>query len=158
MKEAFEIAGEIQSLVETWEPKLASLSAEKITQPRNVQNRSVKMILGHLIDSASNNIHRIVHLQYQQSPLVFPNYASEGNNDRWIAIQNYQEEEWAIMTGLWKYSLIHYCHVIRNVNDEKLDNKWIAGPGRLISLREMIIDFLRHLKLHLSEIEALLRQ
>ena len=40
---------------------------------------------------------RIVHLQYRESPLRFPNYASDGNKDRWIAIQNYQEEDWNLL-------------------------------------------------------------
>ena len=88
------ITTEIISIVEAWYPKLTSLSPEIITLRRNSQNRTIKQILGHTIDSTSNNIHRIVHLQYQQSPLIFPNYATFGNNDRWIAIQDYQNEEW----------------------------------------------------------------
>lgn len=158
MKEAAEITGEIISLVKEWEPLLSDLSEEMISQRRNIQNRTIKQILGHLIDSSSNNIHRVVHLQNQPGPLVFPNYASLGNNDRWIAIQDYQNEEWNILVQLWKYSLLHYCHVIRNVDDSKLDNEWIAGPDKLISLKSMIIDFLRHLKLHLSEINDLINK
>jgi hypothetical protein len=156
MKEAAIITDEICSLIKVWEPKLSGLPDDVITGRRNSQNRTIKQILGHLIDSTSNNTHRIVHLQYQESPLEFPNYASLGNNDRWIAIQNYQEEDWHSMILLWKYSLLHLCHVIRNVNDAKLKNEWIAGPGRLISLDAMIADFNKHLKLHLSEISELM--
>jgi len=156
MKETFSVTGEICSLIEDWEVILTSLSNEIITDRRNSQNRTIKQILGHLIDSASNNTHRVVHLQYKASPLVFPNYATFGNNDRWIAIQDYQNEKWADMIQLWKYSLLHFCHVIKNVNDEKLDNVWIAGPDHNISLKTMIIDFPRHLKLHLSEIKDLI--
>jgi hypothetical protein len=156
MKQTTQITREIISLTEEWEPKLASLPRETITQRKNSQNRSIKQILGHLIDSASNNTHRMVHLQYQQSPLTFPNYASFGNNDRWIAIQDYQSEDWMNMIRLWKYSLLHLCHVIDNVNKDKLNNEWISGPGQKISLRSMIVSFPEHLKLHLSEIEELI--
>ena len=156
MKETHELTSEIRFLTDLWEPRLTSLSQEVITHPRNCQGRSVRMILGHLIDSTSNNIHRIVHLHYQQSPLIFPNYASQGNNDRWIAIQNYQQENWVNMVQLWKYSLLHYSHLVMNIQDDKLDNEWIAGPGRSIPLKEMVVDFNRHLKLHLSEIEDLI--
>jgi hypothetical protein len=150
------IINEITSLVQTREAELASLSEEVITIPRNSQNRTIKQILGHLIDSTSNNIHRIVHLQNLPSPLVFPNYATNGNNDRWIAIQDYQNEDWTNMVRLWKYSLLHLCHVIRNVDPSKLENEWIAGPGEKVTLREMINDFTYHLKLHLSEIHELI--
>ncbi len=57
---------------------------------------------------------------------------------------------------LWKYSLLHLCHVIRNVDASKLNNEWIAGPGEIISLKSMIVDFSRHLKLHLAEIDLLI--
>ena len=145
-------------LVNDWEPILISLSTETISQRKNSQNRTVKQILGHLIDSASNNTHRIVHLQYQPSPLVFPNYATNGNNDRWIAIQNYQNEDWNIMIQLWKYSLMHISHVIKNIKTDKLSNEWISGPGEKVTLKSMIIDFPRHLKLHLSEINELINK
>lgn len=150
------ITAEIISLVETWYPRLTSLPQEIITQSRNSQNRTIKQILGHTVDSTSNNIHRIVHLQYQQSPLIFPNYATFGNNDRWIAIQDYQNENWMNLIQLWKYSLLHLAHIIGNVDKTKLGNKWIAGPGETATLEEMINDFTRHLKLHLSEINDLI--
>jgi hypothetical protein len=157
MIDTSDITNEILALIKDWEPRLTSLTNEKITLYRNSQNRTVKQILGHLIDSTSNNIHRIVHLQYQQSPLTFPNYATFGNNDRWIAIQNYQNEDWYNMIQLWKYSLIHFCHVINNIEDSKLDNEWIAGPDKRITLNTMIVDFPRHLKLHLDEINELIQ-
>ncbi len=156
MKEADAIKKEITALLKTWEPVLSSLDQKIIISRRNIQNRTIKQILGHLIDSASNNTHRVVHLQYQDSPFEFPNYATFGNNDRWIAIQNYQGEEWQGMIQLWKYSYLHFCHVITNVDDSKLDNEWISGPGKRISLKTMIVDFPRHLKLHLSEIKDLI--
>jgi hypothetical protein len=150
------ISEEIISLIEEWEPKLASLPVETISEKRNSQNRTIKQILGHLIDSASNNTHRVVHLQYQVSPFTFPNYATFGNNDRWIAIQDYQNEDWSNLIQLWKYSLFHFCHVINNVKADKLNNEWISDPDKNITLESMIVDFPGHLKLHLDEIDELI--
>jgi hypothetical protein len=152
------ITGEILALIEEWEPKLVSLAQEIITQHRNSQNRNIKQILGHMIDSASNNTHRVVHLQYQSTPLIFPNYATFGNNDRWIAIQNYENEDWMNMIRLWKYSFLHFCHIINNVKEDKLNNEWISGPDKRITLKSMIVDFPKHLKLHLSEINDLINR
>ena len=152
------IRNEILALVEEWEPVLTRLSGETIFMRKNSQNRTIKQILGHTIDSASNNTHRIVHLQYEPSPLIFPNYATFGNNDRWIAIQDYQNEDWNILIQLWKYSLLHIVHVIRNVKADKLTGEWISGPGEKVTLESMIIDFPRHLKLHLSEIGELIKK
>jgi len=145
-------------LIEEWEPKLLALPEEVITCRRNEQNRTIKQIIGHIVDSATNNTHRIVHLHYQPGPLIFPNYASEGNNDRWIAIQNYQDEKWENLVQLWKHVNLHIVHVINQVDPEKLKHEWIAGPGNCISLEMMIIDYLRHFELHLSEIDELIKK
>jgi hypothetical protein len=145
-------------LLKEYEPKLMTLSNDVITLRRNSQNRSVKQILGHMVDSASNNIHRIIHMQYQASPLIFPDYANLGNNDRWIAIQNYQDENWENLIQLWKYSNLHFVHVINNVNPEKLDNFWISALNDKVSLRDMILDYLRHFELHLKEIDELIEK
>lgn len=148
----------IVSLIDVWEDKLLSLPTAVITERRNAQNRTIKQILGHLIDSASNNTHRIIHLQYQNSPLEFPNYATNGNNDRWIAIQNYQDEKWENLIQLWKYINLHLVHVIENIKFEKLENEWIASPEEKVSLEEMVLSYLSHFKLHLNEIDELINK
>jgi hypothetical protein len=158
IKEFEPVTEGVLKLMLAWESKLLKLPVKVITQRRNSQNRSIKQIVGHMIDSASNNTHRIVHMQYQQSPLKFPNYATNGNNDRWIAIQNYQDENWEDMIQLWKYSNLHIVHVIKNVDPSKMENQWHYSEERLISLKDGIIDYLRHFKLHLSEIEELIDQ
>ncbi len=58
-------------MIQKWEPILLALPNETLINRRNSQNRNIKQILGYLIDSTSNNTHRVIHLQYQKSPLVF---------------------------------------------------------------------------------------
>ena len=147
---------ELLRLVSEWELRLLSLPEEVIGNRRNIQNRTIKQIVGHMVDSASNNTHRIIHLQYNASPLIYPDYANLGNNDRWIAIQNYQNENWENLVQLWKYSNLHIAHVIDNVNPEKLNNEWISALHQQVSLKAMILDYLSHFKLHLNEIEDLI--
>ena len=158
MKEFESISRELLSLIEQWEPKLNALQEDIITKRRNNQNRTIKQIVGHMVDSASNNTHRVVHLQYQPDPCQYPDYANLGNNDRWIAIQNYQQEDWKSLVQLWKYSNIHYAHVIQNVNTEKLEKIWISALDQKISLKAMVTDFPRHFKLHLNEIDELINK
>jgi hypothetical protein len=150
------ITNDILTIVDSWGPHLSVLPEDVIGEHRNSQGRTIRQILGHLIDSASNNTHRIIHLQYQPSPLIFPNYATHGNNDRWIAIQDYQHEDWHNMVNLWKYSNLHLAHVIGNIDPAKLDRQWHSGDDRLIGLEEMVTGYLPHLELHLGEIEELI--
>jgi len=145
-------------LMAAWEPRLSALSEDVVSNRRNSQNRNIKQILGHMVDSATNNTHRIIHLQYQGSPLIFPDYAALGNNDRWIAIQNYQAENWSDLVQLWNFSNRHIIHVINNVNPDKLDNIWLSALDEEVSLRNMINGYLSHFELHLNEIEELINR
>jgi hypothetical protein len=147
---------ELKDLIEIWETKLRALSSDTISMKRNSQERTIKQIVGHMVDSASNNTHRIVHLQYQKSPISYPDYANLGNNDRWINIQNYQEENWDLLISLWSATHRHIAHVISQADPEKLNSLWTSALGEQVSLKDMITDFPSHFKLHISEIEALI--
>ncbi len=132
---------------------------ENITSTkRNIQGRTIKQIVGHLVDSASNNTHRIIHLQYQKSPLIFPDYANLGVNDKWIAIQDYNNYNWDDLRELLKYTHIHITNVIKNIDTSKLQNKWISALGDQYTLEEMIVDYPLHFKIHLNEIKDLIKQ
>jgi len=149
---------ELLSLIAEWEPKLLSIPEDILIKRQNGQHRTIKQIVGHMIDSATNNTHRIIHLQYQPSPLIYPDYANLGNNERWIAIQDYKNENWAVLVGLWKYSNIHIVHVIQHVNPEKLNNEWITALNMRVSLKSMIQNYTGHIKLHMNDIEELLTE
>ena len=69
MNQLNEISQKILQLTNTWQNKLENLDKTTITINKNNQNRNIKQIIGHLIDSASNNTHRIIHLQYQKNSI-----------------------------------------------------------------------------------------
>ena len=76
------ITDDIAKVIETEERLLNDLSVEVITLRKNKQNRTIKQILGHLIDSASNNHQRMVRLQYSKDLLFFPDYRHAERYDR----------------------------------------------------------------------------
>ncbi|PLB85289.1 hypothetical protein C0T31_11670 [Dysgonamonadaceae bacterium] len=147
------ITNEISKVIEIWEPKLTNLPIDTISQKRNNQNRTIKQILGHLIDSASNNHQRMIRLQYN-SDLIFPDYRQD--NDLWIALQDFQNEDWNILIQLWKYFNLHMIQVIKSVDQSKLDNYWHDFEGTKVTLKQMIEDYLCHIDLHLNEIQELI--
>ncbi len=147
------ITGGIAKVIETEERLLNDLSVEVITQRRNRQNRTIKQILGHLIDSASNNHQRMVRLQYSKDLLFFPDYRQD--NDLWIALQDYQNADWANLIQLWKFYNLHIIQVIHSVDVKKLDNYWCDFEGIKVTLKEMIEGYLDHLNLHMKEIHEL---
>lgn len=136
-------------------PILESIPENILSERRNAQNRTIKQLLGHLVDSASNNHQRMVRLQYT-AHLVFPDYTQD--NDRWIAIQDYQSADWHDLIQLWKYYNFHIIRVIRSVDPATLDNEWTDFEGNRVTLHQMIEGYTGHLNLHLNEIKALLQE
>ncbi len=52
----FELISEgLLSLIKEWQPKLSALGNDVISERRNSQNRTIKQITGHMVDSATNN-------------------------------------------------------------------------------------------------------
>src|SRR5262252_5088786 len=93
--------------VETSATRLRALSsAEAEVRPAPGQ-WSPKEIVGHLIDSASNNHGRFVRAQLQDD-LVFPGY----EQDDWVAVQRYQQCEWTDLVLLWQAFNHHIAHVM----------------------------------------------
>ena len=146
-------------------PMLLSLTDEQVSVKRNRQTRTAKMLVGHLIDSASNNHQRMVRLQYaprcghsmpntEMGMLVFADYTQD--NDLWIALQDYQHEDWHTLVMLLKYYNKHICHLIRSVDETKLDNYWIDYEGNRVTLAAMIRGYIGHLNLHIGQIHELI--
>lgn len=147
------VTDEILNVVRDWEERLLEIPVSVITEKRNSQNRTIKQLIGHLIDSASNNHQRMVRLQYN-AELTFPDYTQ--HNDLWIAIQHYQDSDWADLVGLWKSYNLHIIHIIKNIDKSKLSNKWTDFEGNVVTLENMIDGYLWHLQLHTKEIEEII--
>ena len=145
----------ILKYIDTWEQKLIDLPVDVITNKRNNQNRTIKQILGHLIDSAANNHQRMVRLQYNDK-LDFPDYQQD--NELWIALQDYQNADWDTTIQLWKFYNLHMIQVIKSVDQTKLDNSWQSFENITVTLKQMIDGYLGHIVLHFNEIQELIDQ
>ena len=147
------ITNGILRYIDLWEQKLTELPVDTITNRRNQQNRTIKQILGHLIDSAANNHQRMIRLQYNER-LNFPDYQQD--NDLWIALQDYQNADWNIIIQLWKYYNLHMIQVIKSVDQSKLNNSWQSFEDITVTLQQMIEGYLGHIDLHFGEIQELI--
>lgn len=119
---------------------------------------SARQILGHLIDSAANNHQRFVRAQFTDD-LVFPGYDQE----QWITVQQYQDEDWTTLIQLWKLYNDHLAHVIDRIPAEVLQQpRWPHTLDRIAwkavsadqsaTLEYLIRDYVGHLNDHVNQI------
>jgi hypothetical protein len=149
---------ELRRAVEAAVPRLLSLTESDAKARPRPGKWSPAEIIGHLIDSASNNHQRFVRAQFQDD-LVFPGY----DQDKWVACQAYRDAHWIDLVTLWKTFNIHIARIMENFpasvrnsprakhNLDKL--AWRAvPPDQPATLDYFMSDYVDHLKHHLSQI------
>ena len=141
------LSGQIREEILNSKLGLLKISSE-IAGTKPAPNKwSKKEILGHLIDSASNNHQRFVRA-VQNIALDFPAY----NQDRWVEVQHYNEMDWTNLIELFSLYNSHLCRVIEFLPPESFDNPCNIGKEKPVTLRFIAEDYLRHLKHHMEKI------
>ena len=149
---------DFKETIETAAPRLLQISEAQSEQPRAEEHWSAKQIIGHLIDSATNNHARFVLAQIKDD-LVFPGY----EQNSWVTIQHYQQAPWSQLVDLWRAYNLHLLHVMSHAAADKLNNRCIQHSLQTIAfetvsesepatLEYLMKDYVVHLKHHLNQI------
>jgi len=131
------------------EAALQKVSEAESTKPVLAGGWSPKQVLGHLIDSASNNHQRFVRAALQGS-LDFPGYDQQG----WVRVQAVEQAPWPSLIALWASYNRYLAHVIGHLPPAQLEAACRIGSNEPVTLRFLVEDYLRHLLHHLAQIGA----
>jgi hypothetical protein len=142
-----EIVNEFGNTLKTAHEQLVQITEAESVQFPAPGKWSKKQIIGHLIDSASNNHQRFVRVQHTEG-LQMPRYEQE----QWVASQNYQSESWNELLAFWNSYNQHLLHVIANIPEEKRANTVRVGDGEPVTLAFLVEDYVKHLQHHLKQI------
>jgi DinB superfamily len=121
-------------------------SDEETSKPSIAGGWSRKQIIGHLIDSASNNHQRFVRALLQDE-IHLPTYDQQGN----VRVQRYQELPWGQLIGLWESYNRFLAHVLAGVPKAKLNTPCFIGNNPEMTLEELAEDYIRHMQHHLDQ-------
>lgn len=113
----------------------------------NPEAWSKKEVIGHLIDSASNNHQRFVRLQLADD-LRLPKYEQEG----WVRVQSYQTADWISLVALWRSYNLHLAWLIREASPDALLHTCQLGDGEKVTLQFLMEDYVVHLEHHLLQL------
>jgi hypothetical protein len=142
------IAQELESIVNDYSVQLLNFTEEELSYKPAPAKWSKKEIIGHLIDSAQNNIRRFIVTQYETDPHIV--YAQ----NEWVAMQNYQHYNSKDLIVLWQLINKHIAVILRNMPAEKLQLQCNTGKGQqeLHSIEFLAKDYITHHLHHLKQI------
>jgi len=147
-RKAVTIANELVGVVETASQKLRLLQETEVTLKPAPGKWSKKEILGHLIDSATNNHQRFVRAQMVEE-LTFPGY----EQDEWVRRQDYNAKPWNELVELWRLLNRHVAHIIRNVSEENMQTPCRIGQSATpVEMGAIVEDYLGHMRHHLHQL------
>jgi DinB superfamily len=144
-----ELSEQLARAVEIAEPILRNVSEPESNTPALKGGWSRKQVIGHLIDSASNNHQRFVRASLQGS-LDFPGYDQDGC----VRVQAVQSASWPLLVTLWANYNFYLAHVIAHIPADKLEVQCRIGEDEPVTLKFLAEDYLTHLIHHLSQIGA----
>ena len=138
--------------------RLSAIDEAEAAKPRAEDHWSSKQIIGHLIDSATNNHARFV-LGQLKDDLVFPGYDQDG----WVRTNHYQDAPWPQLVALWRAYNLHLLHLMSHADPGKLSTPCTlhtlqeiafktVPKSEPVTLEYLMKDYVDHLKHHLAQI------
>jgi hypothetical protein len=143
------ITTELRDLVRTCREQFLAYDAAQLTFKPAPNKWSKKELIGHLCDSAQNNLQRFVRGQYYVEPphIVY-------HQDEWVPLQHYQDYEISDLVNLWAILNLHLCWVLDHIAPENYNKLVDTGKYgvELHDLQFLATDYVAHLKHHLAQI------
>ena len=107
---------------------------------------SKKEIIGHLIDSATNNHQRFVRGQFEDVPHIVY------DQNQWNACSYYQLMDGQQVITFWTAYNKHLLELIQRIPTDKLHREVNSGDAHSHTISYLINDYVAHLEHHLRQV------
>ncbi|MFY0652159.1 MAG: DinB family protein [Cyclobacteriaceae bacterium] len=138
----------LKSLVNDCIVSFKSIEEKDWAVKKNPDKWSRKEILGHLIDSAINNLQRFTEIQFSPKPYIIRKYGQ----DDLVKANDYQNVPIGEIIELWVTLNYQIWRVMQKQTDESLSSEVEVEPGKMQSLKWLMDDYIVHLEHHMKQI------
>ena len=143
------IVQELRDVLQDFAPRMRDISPPDFCAKPNPTKWSKIEVVGHLIDSAQNNLRRFVCSQYEPTPplIIY-------NQDFWVSANNYKEANQADTIQLWLLLNERICSILETMAPANYTKECNTGreTPQLHTLKWLAADYVKHLKHHLNQV------
>jgi hypothetical protein len=141
---------ELRSIVNEFTLKIQKLSKDEFDAKPLPEKWSKKEVLGHLIDSAQNNLRRFVVGQYDTADKIIY------DQDFWVTANGYQQMNQQEIILLWKLINERICAILLNMPLQNYGREVNTGKDavQLRTLEWLADDYVKHMKHRLNQVFA----
>jgi len=141
-----ELAREFREELRKLHAILLGLDPGLVDVPWRVGGWTRKQIVGHLLDSATNNRQRFVRAA-TDGRYAGPQYAQEA----WVAAHGYAEQDWETLLRWWQTEHEILAAVVDRIPEDRLQAECAVGGDAPVTLRFLIEDYLAHQRWHFGQ-------
>ncbi|MEK4325655.1 DinB family protein [Paenibacillus sp. FSL R7-0297] len=138
---------ELQLLLAAVPAAYNRLTPEESAAPRPGGKWSCLQLLGHLCDSAINNLTRFIKVQYEPQPLQLAYY----DQNEWMNAQHYASAPHEEVLTLWISLNQSVLRVISRLSAEQLNLLFLRNDGTTVTLQWLVEEYVNHMKHHLRQ-------
>jgi hypothetical protein len=127
-------------------PSRVNISEQELAWKSQPHKWSKKEVLGHLCDSAINNLQRFIRVQYEEQPYKVLKYAQ----NQWVELMNYQNLPVEHILNLWLSLNKQIAEIMIQFPEDKLQLLCDTGDAKLVTIEWIMIDYVDHMEHHLK--------
>lgn len=134
----------LDKIIEDYSVRLKQMDEAAFEQRASPGKWSGKEYLGHLIDSAQNNIRRFVEVQCQSKPHIVY------DQEKWVAAAGYHHYPLNDLVDLWVLLNKHISILLKNMPLEYHNREVLTPYPRTVTW--LAADYNKHLLHHLHQV------
>jgi hypothetical protein len=124
---------------------LKAIPKEEFCDKLSRDKWSKKEMIGHLIDSATNNHQRFIRVQFEEVPFIVY------DQNEWNESSHYQDMDADHIIDFWKNYNLHLLELIKRIPADKLLRECRTNEANNVTLQWLIDDYVVHMEHHLRQ-------
>ena len=144
------LINELEGIVNSFSDNFLKFSDSDFKAKPNPAKWSKQEVVGHLIDSAQNNLRRFIVGQYDHQPNIVY------QQDFWVKASDYQNQKKENVVEMWRLINLQMCSLLSALPKESYTKECNVGRDtpRLQTIEWLAYDYVKHMKHHINQVIA----